>query len=238
MPIPLAVLNNDGIREFRDYLDFLRKNPKLPSPFDKLNNERYADAFEPVIQIEPGEVAGTAMQALSSLHGALAGIDEDAVLDNVGLWAWLSLLLFDALCPPGKDGNRKLGKDYRYIPDPSFKHRHRHLLAGPYRTYCRHGEGAALLLSSPLHKENSFHSELASRQTFISNDGIVEAAGMLYYDKSKGRPKAGALAHKKPGTLYRFIKVMQQLDLTYDLYSLSGERIIEILPAEFTQWKE
>jgi hypothetical protein len=40
-----------------------------------------------------------------------------------------------------------------------------------------------------------------------------------------------------PGTLLRFINIIQQLDLTYDLYSLGGEEILALLPPEFDKWK-
>jgi hypothetical protein len=41
-----------------------------------------------------------------------------------------------------------------------------------------------------------------------------------------------------PGTLLRFIDIIQQLDLTYDLYSMSGEEILALLPPEFDKWKD
>jgi hypothetical protein len=40
-----------------------------------------------------------------------------------------------------------------------------------------------------------------------------------------------------PGSLYRFVDVIQQLDVTYDLYSISGPEIISLLPGEFNHWK-
>ena len=39
-----------------------------------------------------------------------------------------------------------------------------------------------------------------------------------------------------PGSLYRFVGVIQQLDVTYDLYSMSGTEIVSLLPAEFHHW--
>ena len=40
-----------------------------------------------------------------------------------------------------------------------------------------------------------------------------------------------------PGTFYRFIGIIQQLDLNYDLYSMSGNEILDLLPPEFNKWK-
>ena len=95
-----------------------------------------------------------------------------------------------------------------------------------------------MFLSTPLPIESKVHHELATRQSLITNRGIIEATHMLYYDESTDKPKRGVIVKKnKPGTLYRFIDVIQQLDLNYDLYSMSGEEVLELLPTEFNKWK-
>ena len=79
--------------------------------------------------------------------------------------------------------------------------------------------------------------KLAGRQTLITNRGILDAARLMYFNESGNRPKRGALGREKtPGTLLRFIDVVQQLDLTYDLYSMSGREILKLLPPEFDRW--
>ena len=133
------------------------------------------------------------------------------------------------------------GRDCRHILEPGYPNGHRHLLAGPYLVYSLYGLGedlSRLLLWTPLHVESQFHNELAGRQTLITNKGLLHAADKLYFDKSDNKPKRGALMEKNsPGTLLRFINIVQQLDLTYDLYSMSGEEILALLPPEFDKWK-
>ena len=41
-----------------------------------------------------------------------------------------------------------------------------------------------------------------------------------------------------PGTLRRFVHVLQQLDVTYDVYGMSGRAILDLLPSEFDAWRE
>ena len=66
----------------------------------------------------------------------------------------------------------------------------------------------------------------------------MEALHILYYDDVQNKPKRGPIMNKNaPGSLYRFINVIQQLDLTYDLYSMSGAEIVGLLPGEFNLWK-
>jgi hypothetical protein len=145
------------------------------------------------------------------------------------------------VCPPDESGLRKPGRDYRHILELGYPNGHRHLLAGAWLVYSVYGlqdKLSRLMLWTPLHIESKFHHELASRQTLITNKGILEAADKLYFRESEGRPEKGALMKKAaPGTLRRFIDVIQQLDLTYDLYSMSGEQILTLLPPEFEEWR-
>ena len=69
---------------------------------------------------------------------------------------------------------------------------------------------SALLLYTPLHIESQFNHEFAVRQSFITNKGIMEAAYKLYFDPKTRKAKRGAQIKKSaPGSLYRFIDVIQ-----------------------------
>jgi hypothetical protein len=111
---------------------------------------------------------------------------------------------------------------------------------GAYLVYTLYGWGdelSKLLLSTDLSIESHFHHEIVSRQSVITNRGIMEALHILYYHNVQNKPKRGAVMNRNaPGSLYRFIDVIQQLDVTYDLYSMSGAEIVGLLPAEFNHW--
>ena len=42
---------------------------------------------------------------------------------------------------------------------------------------------------------------------------------------------------EKAGGLIRFVDVVEQLELTYDLFSLNGEKVLALLPKEFQVWR-
>jgi hypothetical protein len=151
------------------------------------------------------------------------------------------LFYFDQVCPSQDNSTRNPGREYRHILEPGYPYGHRHLLCGAYLVFTIYGlreNLSKLLLSTPLSIESKIHHELATRQSLITNKGIIEATHMLYYDNSNDKPKRGVIVKKnKPGTLYRFIDVIQQLDLNYDLYSMNGEEILKLLPPEFSKWK-
>lgn len=229
-------LTEKGIEQFRDYLRELREGGNVIPPRSLLTGSETSESFTPTRSIEQHtftmriEVA----RYLVDLFGEIKGLEED-----VGLWSWLSLLYFDQVCPARSDGTRSPGRDYRHILEPGYPYGHRHLLGGPFMVYRQHGELARLLLCTKINQENRFHHELASRQTLISNPTIMEAASRLYFDDRAKRPKRGAQDSKcGSGTLRRFVDVIQQLELNYDLYSMSAAALVGLLPTEFDEWRQ
>jgi hypothetical protein len=234
-------LTDNGIERLRDYLAELRQGSKSPPPASLLENSEFSTPFKGDPEVEP-RIFNSRLELAQYLDQTLDGIFNDNLQNDVHLWSWLSLYFFDQVCPVEENGLRKPGRDCRHILEPGYPNGHRHLLAGAYLVYSVYGLGenlSRLLLWTPLHLESQFHNELAGRQTLITNRGLLDAAYKMYFKESEGNPKRGALMKKKtPGTLHRFIDVIQQLDMTYDLYSMSGEQILALLPPEFDKWKD
>lgn len=234
-------LTDNGIERFRDYLAELRQGSKTPPPAGLLENPECSTPFAGDPEVEP-RTFGTRLDLAQYLDQVLDGIFNGGLPEDIHLWSWLSLYFFDQVCPVEENGLRKPGRDYRHILEPGYPNGHRHLLAGAYLVYSIYGLGeklSRLLLWTPLHLESKFHHQLAARQTLITNRGILEAADIMYFNASKNKPKKGALMEKNaPGTLLRFIDVIQQLDLTWDLYSMNGEQILALLPPEFDKWND
>jgi hypothetical protein len=231
-------LTEEGICSFREYLASLRAGSTGEPPRELLNDPWSSAKFDSDVEIEELKFA-TGLDAAKYLYGVLGAVAYARVDQNVGLWSWLSLKYIDQLCPVKKNGLRRPGQDYRFILEPEFRYYYRHLLFGAYTVFKLHGERAPLLFDGPPSEMNKFRLELACRQGFITNRGIIEAASLLYYDIQRGKAKPGAAATtRKPGTLFRFIDVVQQLDLTYDLYSMTGEEVLELLPSEFDRWRQ
>ncbi len=231
---------DEGIEQFGRYLADLRGGATSPPPFHLLNDPVTSQPVNDEIQIENREFA-TRLELARYLDEALAEIESDSIETDVNLWSWLSLFYFDQVCPVQKEGIRKPGRDYRHILEPGYPNGHRHLLCGAHLVYSVYGLGAdlsKLLLCTAIPIENKFHHELSVRQSLITNRGILEAVHSLYYEEAADKPKRGAQVKKTaPGTFYRFVDIIQQFDLNYDLYSMTGEEVLQLLPAEFNQWK-
>jgi hypothetical protein len=223
------------MKQFRDYLSQLRAGDTNPVPHALLLDPATSEPLQGNIDVDQVKLGSKleAVKYLSEKFKGVTGVDH-----NEGLWSWLALFYFDQLCPADASGKREAREDARYIPGTGWRKYYRHLLAAPFRVYRNQGDDARLLLLDPVDKLGDIWEQLASRQEIITNLGILGSATLLYLDTKKDRLKRGVASTKrKPGTLRRFVDLIQQLDLTYDLYSMEPSDIMGLLPAEFDAWR-
>jgi len=177
------------------------------------------------------------MDAARLLHTLLATVPQPET--DKGLWAWLSLFFFDSVCPL-KDGNRKPGQRYRHIAEVgNYRRYYRHLLLGPFlifRFYSKTPESALALLWQPLDKPGDVVGQIAAYQELITNAGVVEAATQLYYNPTTKRERKGA-QNKEKGGARALVTVLNQFDVTWDLYGMTAPEIDAMLPKEFARFR-
>lgn len=232
----IRALNSAGIEQFRAYLARLRGGIVADPPRSLLGDSNFSVELPADVEVSARQLSSRFALGnyLCEVLDHLRPEDTDR---NIGLWASMSLVFFDQVCPAAKDGSRRPGQDYRHIPDFSYRYRHRHLLYGPYQVYRRHRGYSVLLLSGPVNSENTIYHEITSRQDLIANRGVIEATIELYMDRKRRGPKQGSQqAQAAPGSIRRFVRVLQQLDVNYDVYGMSGKDIVSLLPGEFDVW--
>jgi hypothetical protein len=232
-------LNGAGIARLTEFLDSLRTNAPQGVPTAILT---YSETSEPIgvnVEIEL-QTFGTRFMAAQYLNDRFTAGGLQDVERDCGLWAWLALFYFDELCPAGAGGRRKPGEQARWVPDVNnYQRYYRHLLAGPYRIYRAHRDDpcrAMALLCGPLDRPGDIVEQLASRQEIVTNRGIMACATRLYIDPASNRPKRGA-GSKGAGSPRRLADVLNQFDVTWDLYSLSAEGLLGLLPGEFDRFR-
>jgi hypothetical protein len=233
----IRALKERGIQKFREYMAELREGLTREPPAELRTDPSCSSTVMEGLEVE-NRIFNSKLEIAKYLYDKFQTLSQLHLEQHVGLWSWLSLYYFEQLCPTNHSGARVPGQDSRHILDLDYRLYRYHLLFGPYHIYGLHGEKAPLLLSSPLYETSKYYLELSARQGFITNRGIIEAASLLYFDPVIGKPKRGAaVTARNPGALLRFIDVVQQLDLTYDLYSMSGEEVLGLLPSEFDEWR-
>jgi hypothetical protein len=234
-------LNDAGTQAFLQYVGEVRLGSIAPPPHHLLIDPATSLPIPGSAEVEKRDFASRE-DAAQYLLSALATVPQDELDHSPPIWNWLSLFFFDQLCPPLVNGHRKVKKAYSYLlPAVShpehFRIYYRHLLAGAFRIKRQHPASGKVLLAGALQKFDDFNEQIASRQDLVSNGAVVGALDVLYYDSTTKRPKRGAGSNKrKPGTLRRFVDVLQQFEMTYDLHSLTTDQLLDLLPKEFDRW--
>ncbi len=234
----LRRLTPAGIAAFGEYLDALEHEPARLVPSDVLNKPMLSEQLPVDVEITQRKF-GSRFEVAEYFDNQFsdAGLPESE--RDAGLWSWLALFYFDQVCPPDHAGERSPGERARYILEPgNYQRYYRHLLAGPYRIYRAHRKNpeiALAVLCQPLDKPGDIVEQLASRQELVTNPAVMAAATILYVDKDTNQPKRGAQtkSETKGGGPRRLAVVLNQFDVTWDLYAMQVKELLGVLPAEF-----
>lgn len=229
-------LNEAGIKVFSDHLNLLRFNQTNTS-FDRsvLEDEKFTVDIKGDATVDE-RTFSEKIDFAKFITDRLGLQKNKHHYFNIGLWTWLSAFYFDQVCPL-QDGLRKPGQDARHIlQEPkNYKVYYRHLLAGPARIYTELGDRGRILLAGELAKRGDIVEQFQAYQNIGLNKGIIEAADRMYWDEKKNKIKRG-VGSKGPGSPRRFVTVIGQFELTYDLNSMKAEEILALLPIEFSKW--
>ena len=72
----------------------------------------------------------------------------------------------------------------------------------------------------------------------MASAGLMQAALEMYMDPKTGRMKSNALGEATGGSARRLAtKIAKQLQMNFDLQSMTKDEIYPLLPAEFDSWK-
>lgn len=248
-PQPIRQLTPQGVTAAKEYLAALREGRgDTPFPAAILTDVPYSEPVEPAVSIAARDFANR-REAGRYLKFWLGYLPASQVIGNAGLWSWLGMFYFDRLVDKDDDGCPNLGRnpDVAYVIDQAAAGRgerrhfaHRLLLA--YETYTRHGENAWFMLEQPVNSVGQLADRLIGAPALFRSRGIVKLAHLLYADRATGRTKpgfggGGRERQRSPGNLMRFIDVMDQLYMTYDVYGMTAEELLKLLPAEFDRWR-
>lgn len=236
--IALRVFSEEGIEKFREYLQSLKNNPQTARP--DLSSILYSHQFLPPVQIDETKSFSTRMEMGAYLtdHFGAAGVDRRTVLNRHDMWTWLAYIWFDQLCPC-INGMRKVRETAKYICSSDYTDYYRHYVAVSYDIYSFHGpQNSRLFLSCSAHVHNDFVEQLASRQYIISSRNLIEVVHHLYWDTGRGRMKTGATDRNRRGNIRRLVKNIGQLELTYDIYSMTVDETMSLFSEEFNDWKK
>lgn len=233
-------LTQEGIDTFRDYIEATRRGENRgPTPSYLLYGSPYSESLSQQVEIERRQFR-TKYEAAVYFSRVFNDLDQEEISYNAGLWSWLSLYYLDELSQSNANGTRKLKASYCYILAVEQgtirwgQHRN-HLLAAPFSVYKRHGKDARMLLKGSVASNQELTSQIVERQQFSQSREFIKLVNRLYSD-GNGNIKSGAIVRTKPGSLFRLFAVFQQLEVNYDIFNMTRDQMMKLLPPEFNEW--
>ncbi|OLF85749.1 MULTISPECIES: hypothetical protein [Marinobacter] len=229
-------LNERGIEAFENYISGLSNDGGLTLPLGILTDDRTSEPLDIELTVNHLAEFATRYDMGVYLVDLLKQVRSQQLLGDSGFWTWLALCWFDQLCPLDSKGKRKPKKPYNYVLSPNWNHRPRHALYTTWMLVANHRESARFMLSKKPSARGELIEQLAARQYFMSCRGVIEAAHRIYFDSSRGTFKVGSTSQTRGGNIRRFVSYLQQLDLTYDLGTITADSLMSILPYEYNRF--
>ncbi|HWX22985.1 MAG TPA: hypothetical protein VN578_24045 [Candidatus Binatia bacterium] len=231
--------NPDGIAAFSTYRARLTLEPTLPPPLEMLEDLALTECAVSHVEVPERKFANR-LEAGKFFNDLLDAAGIHLAERDKGLWAWLTLFYFDEVCPADGHGRRNPQDEARLVPILDNHQRfYRHLLLGPFlivRAHRDQPERAISMLCNPLWKPGEIVEQLASRKELVTNRAVVELATRLYYNPATGSFKRGAGSSVK-GAPRRLAALFNQLDLTWYLYGMGADEVLNLLPKEFDRFR-
>jgi len=240
MIVRIRQFNADGLSMFSRQIDEIRLRTQDRLPHDFITDNAFSVELTDDIKIEIKKFEDK-FEFITYLYPYVKKLRIDNLYFRSPLWSWLAAAFFETICRQREDGSRVIDATDKYILDTNAWDRYyRHLIVSPLRLYheINNPSLSKIYLFGKPYIHGDILEQLASRQEFATVKGVLEAAIELYWDNGQNRPRAGVTNRKKPGNLRRFIGVLQQFQLTYDLNSMTGQEILRLLPHEFDPWKD
>lgn len=234
------ILNHAGLAEAAAILDRLRSGELESVPTTFLDSDEFSSQTELEIpRPRAGEIQNRWFLGVWLWQKLHSVADDSALIANTGFWTWLAFFLFDTIAPSRVRG-RSIWEDARYIlARGDYRKYYRHLVAGPYLMIRTHSDSPHIvrgLLATLPDSPGDVYEQLASRPVIVTSRAAVALATKLYYDAESQRIRRGA-AGAGPGSARRYASVLMQYDVTFDLYTVTEERLVGMLPREFERFQ-
>lgn len=229
-------LTDAGVKRAKEFLTYMREHPgaKREPPREILFGDHYSRPFRESVRVERRHFR-TRREAAEYFAPKFAPI-RHLVADHAELWSWLAMYYFTGIVGAKGDEVRVSRQDERFVIDRHDSRlsqmRVRNYLWISWLLYETHGESVSFLLDQELTSASYLSSRALEYVRIFNSTGTVQLILRLY--THNGRQKQGM--RRRSGGLEQLIRVLDQLERTYDVYGMSPDALIRILPEEFRRW--
>lgn len=227
-----------GIERARQFLAEVRANPtgrKSPPP-ELIESSEFTRPFRGQLTVRVRWHAFGSRREIGEYLAPRLSPFQSWVADRTSLWSWLGMFHFEDTARI-EDGAVKLSPlDETFVIDRRDKQNlrgiHRHCLRSAWQLYEVHGEDAAFLLDQPPWARGDIADRIFQSQRVFTSAGIVPLVLALYTDGN--RPKRGF--QSRPGGLRHLLRVLDHFERTHDVYGMTPDALVRILPQDFEPW--
>jgi hypothetical protein len=229
-------LNEKGLHEFSLFIENLRTGVQQDIPLHLLASQAHSEEIPGQVEIED-KIFISRYEMGAYLVERFGKTNLQPYLGDAGFWSWLALLWFDQLCPKNKEGIRNPARFYNYILSNNRNYRLRHAIYTSWQLVNRYGEDACVLLCKEMPTRGEMTDQLMSKPELLTSVGVIQLASALYFDPSKRTFKKGAASRTSAGSISRYVNWLEQLQVTFDVFSMSKDELAALLPAEFQKFR-
>jgi hypothetical protein len=231
--------NDAGLAQFRLVIADRRQSAKVkrsvePIPRELLESDEFTEST--IFNLLPDRpVFHTKFDIADAIFRMIPARDFEVLRVDAELWSWMAGWYFDEIT----NGRKKLKEERAYIAKAFFQNDYRHLILGPcfVATTARDDrERVRVLLYDEPTTMNEVMTQFGSHHDYLMNPVVQGVVKELYWDPSRGRTKHGS-GGKNPGSPRRLMDCLNQLELNYDLRSISTDRLLSLLPEEFDKFR-
>ena len=241
----LRQLTAEGIATAQAFLARLRDAPdgEREPPRELLFGPRYSRPFSDAVRVEPR--AFRTRREAGAYLSPLLGPVRHRITDHAGVWSWLGMFYFPEIVRV-RDGSVRLHADTTslFLGERSAQRRYRHYLWSAWRLYEQHGESVAYVLDQLLTDSGDIAKAVLDYPRVFTSTGVIQLILQLYTDGQRTkrgfsvRARANASAKPRPGNVWHLIeRALPQLELTYDVYGMAPDALLEVLPDAFRAWR-
>ncbi len=225
-----------GIARAREVLADSRAHPTMPIVVP------HALLFDPPFSAEVPNAPQVLSQPFESRRAAAAYFTpllasaRSRWFDHYGMWSWLGMyFLRDNIRM--RDGRVDLfSRDESYVifsdESQSERRRYLHYLWSAWQVAEVHPD-ATYILDRPLMDQSDIVDRVFSYPRLFNSVAIVQLILRLYADGTNSKPLSG----RSRGGLRHLIRVLDQLERTHDIYGMTLDQLLSLLPADFDRWK-
>ena len=227
-----------GIARARQFLEEVRQNPRGPKtpPTELLRGAEYTRAFRGDLTVQQRWHAFRSRREIGEYLAPRLEPFRTWIADRTSFWSWLGMFHFEDTVRIVDGAVRLSPLDETFVIDRNDKQNlrgiHRHCLRSAWQLCEVHGEDAAFLLDQLPWARGFIADRVFQSQRIFNSAGIVPLILGLYTDGD--RQKRGFQG--RAGGLRHLLRVLDQLERTYDVYGMTPEALVRVLPSEFEPW--